>query len=93
MGLIRTKGLVIKETAVGEADKIITLLTEDIGRVSVSCRGARKTDGGPTEPRFSHTASIYCLRAETAISLTDAIYWPLSMIWLGTWKGLHMRLT
>jgi len=42
MGLIRTKGLVIKETAVGEADKIITLLTEDIGRVSVSCRGARK---------------------------------------------------
>lgn len=42
MRLIRTKGLVIKETAVGESDKIITLLTEDAGRISVSARGARK---------------------------------------------------
>ena len=42
MALIRTKGLVIRETYVGEADKILTLLTEDIGKVSVSARGARK---------------------------------------------------
>jgi len=43
MALIRTRGLVIRETGVGEADKIITLLTEDIGKVSVSARGARRS--------------------------------------------------
>lgn len=42
MALIRTKGLVIKEVPVDDADKIITLITEDIGKVSVSARGARK---------------------------------------------------
>ena len=52
MALIRTKGLVIREINVGEADKIITLLTEDIGKVSVSVRGARKNS------RFSYGTQI-----------------------------------
>lgn len=42
MALIRTNGLVIKEVQVSDTDKIITLITEDIGKVSVSARGARK---------------------------------------------------
>jgi len=42
MALIRTRGLVIKEVHVDDADKIITLITEDVGKVSVSARGARK---------------------------------------------------
>ncbi|HPU21520.1 MAG TPA: DNA repair protein RecO [Thermoclostridium caenicola] len=42
MALIRTKGLVIKEVYVDDADKIITLMTENIGKISVSARGARK---------------------------------------------------
>lgn len=44
MALIRTKGLVIREVNVSDADKIITLITEDIGKVSVSVRGARKNN-------------------------------------------------
>ena len=52
MALIRTKGLVIREINVGEADKIITLLTEDIGKVSVSARRARKNS------RFSYGTQI-----------------------------------
>jgi DNA repair protein RecO (recombination protein O) len=43
MAQIRTKGLVIREVAVDDNDKIITLITEDIGKVSVSARGARKS--------------------------------------------------
>ena len=43
MALIRTKGLVIREVGVDDADKIITLITEDVGKISVSARGARKS--------------------------------------------------
>lgn len=40
--ILRTKGLVIKETSVGEADKIITLFTHHKGKIQASARGARK---------------------------------------------------
>ncbi|NLL70607.1 MAG: DNA repair protein RecO [Epulopiscium sp.] len=39
---LKTKGLVLREVAVGEADKIITIFTEEQGKISVSARGARK---------------------------------------------------
>jgi DNA repair protein RecO (recombination protein O) len=35
------KGLIIKETKVGEGDKIITLLTPELGIIQVSAKGAR----------------------------------------------------
>ena len=38
---IKTRGLVIREVAVGESDKILTLLTPDIGKISVYSRGVR----------------------------------------------------
>ena len=43
MALITTKGLVIREVKVDDEDKIITLITEDIGKISVSAKGARKS--------------------------------------------------
>ncbi|MFV0440162.1 MAG: DNA repair protein RecO [Lachnospirales bacterium] len=36
------RGVVIKEVYTGEADKIITVMAKDIGKVSISCRGSRK---------------------------------------------------
>ncbi len=39
---IRTEGLVIKETNVGENDKYITVLTGDIGTVEAYVKGARR---------------------------------------------------
>jgi DNA repair protein RecO (recombination protein O) len=45
MALVRTKGLVIREVSVGDADKIITLITEDLGKISVSAKEARKGGG------------------------------------------------
>lgn len=42
MALIKTKGFVIKETVINDTDKIITMITEDVGKISVSVRGARK---------------------------------------------------
>lgn len=38
---LKTRGLVIREVAVGESDKILTFLTPDLGKISVYCRGVR----------------------------------------------------
>jgi DNA repair protein RecO (recombination protein O) len=43
MSTVKARGVVLKETPVGESDKIITLLTKERGKISVSARGARKT--------------------------------------------------
>ena len=42
MALIKTIGLVIKETAYNDTDKILTLLSSDLGKISVYARNSRK---------------------------------------------------
>ena len=39
--IIKTNGLVIREIAVGENDKILTVLTPELGKISVYCKGVR----------------------------------------------------
>ncbi len=43
MSTEKLRGIVIREIPVGESDKIITLLTQEKGKVTLSARGARKT--------------------------------------------------
>jgi DNA repair protein RecO (recombination protein O) len=42
MGYIKTQGIVIKEVNVGEADKIITILSGEYGKMSIVAKGARR---------------------------------------------------
>ncbi|NLP47182.1 MAG: DNA repair protein RecO [Epulopiscium sp.] len=42
MQVLKTKGLVLREVEVGESDKIITVFTEEKGKISISAKGARK---------------------------------------------------
>lgn len=42
MALIKTKGLVIRETPFNDSDKMLTLLTSDFGKISVSAKNSRK---------------------------------------------------
>lgn len=44
MRLIKMKGIVIKEVAYKENDKIVTLLTEELGKISCIAKGAKKTN-------------------------------------------------
>ncbi|NLK21443.1 MAG: DNA repair protein RecO [Epulopiscium sp.] len=39
---IKTKGIILKEIHIGEADKILKIFTKDKGKISVSAKGARK---------------------------------------------------
>ena len=36
---ITTKGIVIREVMMGESDKLLTVLTPELGRITVRCRG------------------------------------------------------
>jgi len=54
--LIKDKGIILKETIVGEADKILTVLLYGRGKISVSARGARKPGS-----KFLSAAQPFCL--------------------------------
>ncbi|MCX7773141.1 MAG: DNA repair protein RecO [Clostridia bacterium] len=43
MALVKTKGLVVKETAFNDTDKMLTLLTGDFGRISVTAKNSRRS--------------------------------------------------
>ena len=43
MGIVRTKGIVIKIANSSENDKILTVLTAERGKIRVFCKGAKKT--------------------------------------------------
>lgn len=45
MGIIKTKGIVIKVANSSENDKILTVLTADLGKINVFCKGAKKNKG------------------------------------------------
>lgn len=41
MGIIKTKGIVIREAKYKESDKILTVLTPDLGKILVVAKGAK----------------------------------------------------
>lgn len=59
MGLIalniKTKGLILKQTSYGESGKILTVLTEEYGIISVNARGVRRY-----KSRQSAAAQVFC---------------------------------
>lgn len=42
MSYVKTRGIVVREVKAGECDKILTVVTEDLGKISVSARGVRR---------------------------------------------------
>lgn len=44
MAVVKTKGIIIKRINLGEADKIITILTDDRGKIRVVARGVRRAN-------------------------------------------------
>lgn len=42
MSYVKTRGMVVREVKVGDYDKILTVVTEELGKISVSARGVRR---------------------------------------------------
>ncbi len=54
MRTLTSKGIIIKETKSGEADKFITVLLKDYGKYTIFCKGARNT-----KSKFLASTSIF----------------------------------
>lgn len=61
MALIKTKGLVLKEHPYREHDKILTIFTEDDGKIQCIARGVRRQKGGfiASTQIFAYSELIY----------------------------------
>ena len=42
MGIIKTKAIILKESNMGDFDKMLTMLTPDLGKISCAAKGARR---------------------------------------------------
>jgi len=54
MPYVKTRGMVVREVEVGDYDKLLTVVTEDLGKISVSARGARRSGN-----RFSAGTQVF----------------------------------
>lgn len=57
MGTIKTKGIVLAEHNMGDYDKMITLLTPGLGKISCAAKGARR----PKSSLLAQVHNIYVL--------------------------------
>ena len=53
---LKTKGLVLREVAYKESDKILTVLTEDHGKMTLKARGVRR----PASPMKAACQLLAC---------------------------------
>lgn len=74
--LLTIRGIVLKETPVGETDKFITILAKDYGKISVSVKGAKRVRSGLTAGTslFSYSDFyIASVRKKMYLNQTDPI--------------------
>lgn len=63
MAHITVKGLVIRQTDFGEADRFLTVLTAELGKIEVLCRGIRRKKG-----RLANAVGMFCYSEFTLFS-------------------------
>jgi len=67
---VHTRALVLKQVDTGESDRVVTLLTEDLGKVSAIARGARRS-----RKRFGAALSLFVLaEAELRSRTTSSLH-------------------
>src|ERR671930_2241544 len=73
MPLYKEQGIVLRSVKLGEADKIVTILTQGSGKIRAVAKGIRKTSskfGGRLEP-FTHV-SLLLYRGRNLDTVTQA---------------------
>ncbi len=73
MRSIKTEGIIIKRKNVGEADRLLTVFTRELGKISIKATGVRRI----TSRRSSHTellnlSSLYLYKGKSIYTLTEA---------------------
>ncbi len=86
MSTEKVRGIVIREIPVGESDKIITLLTKEKGKITLSARGARK-------PKSKYLASCELFAYSDFVIYTARKYPSVSSaVLINSFYGLRKRL-
>ena len=89
-----TKGLVLRAVDYKESDKILTVLTKDYGKITISARGARKPKSKYTatsqllaysEFHFEERSGRYYLREGRAIELFAGLQQDITKLALGAY--------
>ena len=86
MKLIKVKGIVIRESTYKDNDKIITILTDSIGKVSVIAKGAKKTNS----PYLA--SSQYLVYSEFVLYQNTGYYYLNSAETINTFYNLRVDL-
>ena len=76
MSLYRERGVVLRTIKLGEADRIVTFMTEGHGKVRAVAKGVRKTKsrfGGRLEPTSHVALQLYEGRELDVVTQTDGI--------------------
>lgn len=68
---VNTRGVVIKETKVGDNDKILTVFSEDLGKIRISARGARRQGNRLSAVRLLCYASFTLFKSSKGYSLNE----------------------
>ena len=84
--LINTKAVVIREVTVGEADKLLTLLTPELGRITARCRGVRTLKSR----RFA--AAQQFIYSDMVLSEKDGLYALEEADAIESFFGIRTRL-
>lgn len=76
MGLYRIEGIVLRRRSLGEADRLVTVLSRDRGKLTVAARGARRPRsrlGGRLEPPTRFRAVVAEGRTLDVISQVEVL--------------------
>lgn len=61
MGIVKTKGIIIAESNMGDFDKMLTMLTPGLGKISCAAKGARRQNSALLAgTQFYVLANIFC---------------------------------
>lgn len=86
MNLIKTKGIVIKEVQYKDNDKIITLLTDELGKVSCIAKGAKKNNSSIL------ANAQYLVYSEFVLYKSNNFYYVNSATVINTFYNLRIDL-
>ena len=68
MKLTKVKGIVIKETSYKDNDKIITILSDELGKVSVMAKGAKRLIVQILQVHsILYIVSLFCIKVQIII--------------------------
>lgn len=76
MGIYKTEGVVLRRRNLGEADRLVTVLTRDRGKITIVARGARRPRsrlGGRLEPSMRMRALVAEGRTLDVISQVEVL--------------------